>query len=98
MSTLKLEKRISTLENFQVLVRTFEIFPGTSTLKNEIQKYVQNATLDFPAFPSPRALKRLSCGSPVQKLLYLNYCINWNNSRRGSSDVGRSMIRGGGGY
>ena len=47
---------------FQVLV---------STLENEIRKYVQIVTRlrTLPAFPSPRALKRLACGLPFQNTL-----------------------------
>ena len=69
MSTLKLEKRISTLENFQVLVRTFEKFPGTRTLKKEIQKYVQNATSDFTGISKSSSIKkaflRLTCSKAL---------------------------------
>ena len=51
-----------------------EIFPATSTSEIiectlTLRSTFKYATSDLPAFPAPRALKKLACGSPFQKAL-----------------------------
>ena len=59
MSTLKLDESTSTLK----------IFPGTSTLGNEIQKNVQIRDFRLPAYASPRAFsKALGLGNASKVL------------------------------
>ena len=59
MSTLKLEENTSTLE----------IFPGTSTLENEIQKYVQ--IRDFGLYQHFQVLGSSSAAARLSKALGL---------------------------